>query len=200
MSNTELVFNDEWIREFELKPFHETPVRSLKVHCLYCDSANTLIHSKTEVLVLSTPTELSGSELTAYLANQTTHNATDYVVDDVLKYIVNLGFEDVYDYVNEPTDAAYPNARGFLKRVPYPPAEGIIIPLFPTIEMFQNLNCLYVFLKEAAPPEAPQLPIPAAVKAKKLKHFLTRKRKQTPVTKRKTKRNPKTKPTTPTSS
>lgn len=123
----------DWIKEYELKPYHEVKTESLKCYFLYCNEKKELVSVKTDIYKLETANKISKDELIKIINTHRKNNSNNqYIIKDILGFIVNLRFEDVNDYISGK------KYESMLKNIDL--KDQI---LFPSIEMFQYLNSLF---------------------------------------------------------
>jgi hypothetical protein len=119
----------DWIREYELQPYHEIETKSLQCFYLFCDDKNNLVSIKSSVYVLKKPNMISKEELIALTKTGETDN---YTLKGKLLFNINLKFDDVSNYV---CDAGH---KTMMKEIEF---KNYI--LFPSIDMFQHMNSLF---------------------------------------------------------
>jgi len=123
--------NFDWIREYELKPYHEVDTKSLKCFYLFCNKDDELISIKSSIHSLKRPNIISGEELVSLVK---VGESEAYSLKHQLLFNVNLKFDDVNNYVcgNEDQEPLMLKEIGIKNQV-----------LFPSIEMFQEMNSLF---------------------------------------------------------
>jgi len=119
----------DWIREYELKPYHEVETASLQCFYLFCDKENKLVNIKSSIHVLKKANIISKEELLVLIkaGESDTHSLKHQLV-----FNVNLKFDDVNNFV------CGDEHKSMLKEI-----ELKNQILFPSIDMFQQINSLF---------------------------------------------------------
>ena len=121
--------NFDWIREYELKPYHEVETTSLQCFYLFCNKENELTNIKSSIYKLNKASIISKEELLVLIkAGESDTHTLKYQ----LLFNVNLKFEDVGNFV---CDSQH---KSMLKEI-----ELKNEMLFPSIDMFQQINSLF---------------------------------------------------------
>ena len=121
--------NFDWIREYELKPYHEVETKSLQCFYLFCNDENELTNIKSSICSLKKPNMSSGDEL---IGLSKLGEGEKHAYKQCLLFNVNLKFDDVSNFVcdnDQPT---------MLKEIDLKSQM-----LFPSIDMFQEMNSLF---------------------------------------------------------
>lgn len=121
--------NFDWIREYELKPYHEVETTSLQCFYLFCNEDNELVNIKSSIYSLKSPNMLSNNEL---FGLSKVGEGEKYVYKHSLLFNINLKFDDVSNFV------CGNDYSSMLKEI-----ELKSQILFPSIEMFQEMNSLF---------------------------------------------------------
>ena len=119
----------DWIREYELKPYHEVETTSLQCFYLFCNKENELVNIKSSIYSLKKANMISKDELIALVKAGESDALT---LKHQLLFNVNLKFEDVGNFV---CDSEY---KSMLKEIDLKDQM-----LFPSIDMFQQINSLF---------------------------------------------------------
>lgn len=121
--------NFDWIREYELKPYHEVETKSLQCFYLFCNDENELTNIKSSICSLRKPNMISNDEL---IGLSKLGEGDKHAYKQSLLFNVNLKFDDVSNFVCE-------NDRPtMLKEIDLKSQM-----LFPSIDMFQEMNSLF---------------------------------------------------------
>lgn len=121
--------NFDWIREYELKPYHEVETTSLQCFYLFCNKENELVNIKSSIYALKRANMISKDELIALVK---AGESDVHTLKHELLFNVNLKFEDVGNFVCES------DHKCMLKEI-----ELKNEMLFPSIDMFQQINSLF---------------------------------------------------------
>lgn len=121
--------NFDWIREYELKPYHEVETSSLQCFYLFCNKEDELVNIKSSIYSLNKANMISKEELLALLK---AGESETHVLKHQLVFNINLKFEDVSNFV---CDSEH---KSMLKEIDL---KNQI--LFPSIDMFQQINSLF---------------------------------------------------------
>ena len=121
--------NFDWIREYELKPYHEVETTSLQCFYLFCNKENELTNIKSSIYKLNKASIISKEELLVLIK---AGESDTHTLKHQLLFNVNLKFEDVGNFV---CDSEY---KSMLKEI-----ELKNEMLFPSIDMFQQINSLF---------------------------------------------------------
>ena len=121
--------NFDWIREYELKPYHEVETKSLQCFYLFCDEKNELTNIKSSIYMLQKENKITKEEL---MGLSKAGESVNQVLKHQLLFNVNLKFDDVSNFV---CDSEH---KSMLKEIDMKPQI-----LFPSIEMFQHINSLF---------------------------------------------------------
>ena len=121
--------NFDWIREYELKPYHEVETTSLQCFYLFSNNDNELTNIKSSIYSLKKPNMITSDEL---LGLSKLGEDEKHAYKYSLLFNVNLKFDDVSNFV---CGNDYPS---MLKEI-----ELKDQMLFPSIDMFQEMNSMF---------------------------------------------------------
>jgi hypothetical protein len=119
----------DWIREYELKPYHEVETCSLQCFYLFCNKENELMNIKSSIYSLKRENMISKEELIALVK---AGESDAHSLKHQLIFNVNLKFDDVSNFV------CGDDHKSMLKEI-----EIKDQMLFPSIDMFQQINSLF---------------------------------------------------------
>jgi hypothetical protein len=111
----------DWIREYELKPYHEVETSSLQCFYLFCNKENELVNIKSSIYTLSKGNMVTKGDLIALVK---AGESDEHALKHQLLFNVNLRFEDVGNFV---CDSEH---KSMLKEI-------------ELIDMFQQINSLF---------------------------------------------------------
>lgn len=121
--------NFDWIREYELKPYHEVETTSLQCFYLFYNKENELVNIKSSIYSLRNVNIITEEELLGMIK---AGESDAHVLKNQLIFNVNLKFDDVNNFV------CGDQHKSMLKEIEL--KDQI---LFPSIDMFQQINSLF---------------------------------------------------------
>jgi hypothetical protein len=145
MEEFDEILDDSWTKEFQEKDkpfekFYLEDLQSIKINYIYVDTHFSITHTKVEFFFMKYPNKVSKEELICLLKKNKKYNQETYNVLSMLKYNIDLNPEQIPDFLHN-TRFLATKINNFLK-----PINAIDDILFnKTIEMFQDLNDLYIF-------------------------------------------------------
>lgn len=129
LSNKYNMDDFDWIREYELKPYHEVETSSLQCFYLFHNKENELINIKSSIYLLKKANMISKEELLGLIK---AGESDRHSLKNQLIFNVNLKFDDVSNFV------CGDDHKSMLKEI-----EIKDQMLFPSIDMFQQINSLF---------------------------------------------------------
>lgn len=125
----------DWIREYELKPYHEVDTESIQCFSLYINEKRELINISSKIHKLETRNCITKKEWLDLALENSEKNNRKYDMKEVYIFNVNLQFEDVNNFVTGSEHASMMKKRK---------EKSEYQKLFPSIEMFQDLNSVFL--------------------------------------------------------
>jgi hypothetical protein len=140
----DLDLDTKWIEEFDsldekYKEFYSEDINSIRMLCLYVNSADEIEKMKTIELLLKTPNYISREEIIGILKKNYKTPDKSYTVLSILKYNIDVDPSEIQLFLNKPQDENI-----FLKSIKNIDA----IPLDKSISMFQDLNEIIIIFYE----------------------------------------------------
>lgn len=133
--------NHQWIEEFEktdkgYEIFYKEDVQYIRIHCIYVDSTDSIQKITEEKVFVNNINSISRDEILGILKKNCTTEKRKYNISSILKYNIDLEPQDITDFMKKDYD--------FLSVIKHIDT----IPLNQTINMFQDLNTLFIIFYE----------------------------------------------------
>ena len=132
-----------WIFDYErleekYETFYKRDVTSVNVNMIYVNSNNEVSAITTKKYDFVKPNVIPREHLVKLITEHTTKNDTNYKLLSVLKYNIDIIFDDLPYMLNKPDDYPFMTSLTSLEDISFK----------PTIDMFSEINSLYIVYYE----------------------------------------------------
>ena len=126
-----------WIDNFEQSEqeyacFYKEKIESVKLNYIYVDENNSINNIHQETLLLDNG-KIDKDKMIEIIKNNKNRNKTNYSLISILKYNITLEPEHIKKYVNDELEDEFLSKVDILQDIYFK----------DTINLFQDLNCLY---------------------------------------------------------
>jgi len=141
------ILDSKWIDDFqsqdkEYEKYYKNDLHHIKLHCIYVNANNEIERIKKEVVHLRSVNYVSREEIIGILKRNSISNNQRYSVLSILKYNIDMEPSDVPFFLMDRSSSSSSNT--FLTSIKNIDA----IPLNQSINMFSNLNNLFIVYNE----------------------------------------------------
>ena len=132
-----------WIFDYErleekYETFYKRDVTNVNVNMIYVNSNNEVSAITTKKYDFVKPNVIPREHLVKLIKEHTTKNDTNYKLLSVLKYNIDIIFDDLPYMLNKPDDYPFMTSLTSLEDISFK----------PTIDMFSEINSLYIVYYE----------------------------------------------------
>ena len=145
------ILDSKWIDDFqsqdkEYEKYYKNDLHHIKLHCIYVNANNEIERIKKEVVHLRSVNYVSREEIIGILKRNSISNNQRYSVLSILKYNIDIEPSDVPFFLMDRSSSSSSSSSSntFLKSIKNIDA----IPLNQSINMFSNLNNLFIVYNE----------------------------------------------------
>jgi len=133
--------DNQWIEEFEktdkgYEIFYKEDVQYIRIHCIYIDSTDSIQKITEEKVFVNNSNTISRDEILGLLKKNSVTEKRKYNISSILKYNIDLEPVEITDFLKKDY-----NFLSVIKNID-------TIPLNQTINMFQDLNTLFIIFYE----------------------------------------------------
>lgn len=141
------ILDSKWIEDFqsqdkEYEKYYKNDLHHIKLHCIYVNVNNEIERIKKEVVHLRSVNYISREEIIGILKRNSISNNQRYSVLSILKYNIDIEPSGVPFFLMDTSSSSSSNT--FLTSIKNIDA----IPLNQSINMFSNLNNLFIVYNE----------------------------------------------------
>ena len=138
------ILDSKWIDDFqsqdkEYEKYYKNDLHHIKLHCIYINANNEIERIKKEVV-----NYISREEIIGILKRNSISNNQRYSVLSILKYNIDIEPSDVTFFLMDRSSSSSSSSNTFLTSIKNIDA----IPLNQSINMFSNLNNLFIVYNE----------------------------------------------------
>lgn len=130
----------EWLEKANFDAFIEAPTKNINLYFLYIANNEVIDVSCENVPINDNMTDLLKKRISDYQWHSSKGGKKFFILDDILKYHINLTFADVESHKHEKNQ--------FVDRITDLVTQGKPLIFKDTIPMFADLNAVFVFFKE----------------------------------------------------
>ena len=147
--------DDKWIHDFEendklYEDFYLEDVYYTDIHCVYVDRSNNIEKITEESFLMSNKNEITKQEIIQILKKNTLKDNKKYSLIGMLKCNIDLKPEDLNMFITcSNVEEEYINK--FVTPLKISENNNISVKFEKTINMFQDLNDLFIILYECPP-------------------------------------------------
>ena len=143
------ILDSKWIDDFqsqdkEYEKYYKNDLHHIKLHCIYVNANNEIERIKKEVVHLRSVNYVSREEIIGILKRNSISNNQRYSVLSILKYNIDIEPSDVTFFLMDRSSSSSSSSNTFLTSIKNIDA----IPLNQSINMFSNLNNLFIVYNE----------------------------------------------------
>jgi hypothetical protein len=143
------ILDSKWIEDFqsqdkEYEKYYKNDLHHIKLHCIYVNANNEIERIKKEVVHLRSVNYVSREEIIGILKRNSISNNQRYSVLSILKYNIDIEPSDVPFFLMDRSSSSSSSSNTFLTSIKNIDA----IPLNQSINMFSNLNNLFIIYNE----------------------------------------------------
>jgi hypothetical protein len=143
------ILDSKWIDDFqsqdkEYEKYYKNDLHHIKLHCIYVNANNEIERIKKEVVHLRSVNYVSREEIIGILKRNSISNNQRYSVLSILKYNIDIEPSDVPFFLMDRSSSSSSSSNTFLTSIKNIDA----IPLNQSINMFSNLNNLFIIYNE----------------------------------------------------
>jgi hypothetical protein len=146
------ILDSKWIDDFqsqdkEYEKYYKNDLHHIKLHCIYVNANNEIERIKKEVVHLRSVNYVSREEIIGILKRNSISNNQRYSVLSILKYNIDMEPSDVPFFLmdrSSSSSSSSSSSNTFLTSIKNIDA----IPLNQSINMFSNLNNLFIVYNE----------------------------------------------------
>ena len=145
------ILDSKWIDDFqsqdkEYEKYYKNDLHHIKLHCIYVNANNEIERIKKEVVHLRSVNYVSREEIIGILKRNSISNNQRYSVLSILKYNIDIEPSDVPFFLMDRSSSSSSSSSSntFLTSIKNIDA----IPLNQSINMFSNLNNLFIVYNE----------------------------------------------------
>lgn len=141
------ILDSKWIEDFQsqdkkYEKYYKDDLRHIKLHCIYVNANNEIERIKKEEVHLRSVNYISREEIIGILKRNSVSNNQRYSVLSILKYNIDIEPSGVPFFLMDTSSSSSSNT--FLTSIKNIDA----IPLNQSINMFSNLNNLFIVYNE----------------------------------------------------
>lgn len=142
MEPDDISINDEldcsWINEFEKNEleyasFYKEQIEALKINYIYVDKDNVIDNIHQESIIIENG-KLDREKIIEIIKKNKKKNNIDYKLISILKYNITLEPKHIKDYINDDLNDDFLSKVDILQDIYFE----------DSINLFQDLNCLYI--------------------------------------------------------
>jgi len=130
----------EWLEKANFDAFIEAPTKNINLYFLYIANNEVVDVSCENVPINDNIKKKKKKRISDYQWHSTKGGNKFFILDDILKYHINLTFADVESHKHEKNQ--------FVDRITDLVTQGKPLIFKDTIPMFADLNAVFVFFKE----------------------------------------------------
>ena len=144
------ILDSKWIEDFqsqdkEYEKYYKNDLHHIKLHCIYVNANNEIERIKKEEVHLRSVNYISREEIIGILKRNSISNNKRYSVLSILKYNIDIEPSDVpFFLMDRDSGSSSSSSNTFLTSIKNIDA----IPLNQSINMFSNLNNLFIVYNE----------------------------------------------------
>lgn len=135
----------DWIDDFNNKekqynPFYPKKVTNVRIVFLYINEKNELVYSKKFIHPVKNEI-ISNDKLMNLLKKNIIYNNRSFYPTYLFRYNMNIRPENINQFIHEPQRFTFLKQVNYMREIPWE----------KTIDFFQSLNRLYIFMKNRSP-------------------------------------------------
>jgi len=140
------ILDSKWIDDFqsqdkEYEKYYKNDLHHIKLHCIYVNANNEIERIKKEVVHLRSVNYVSREEIIGILKRNSISNNQRYSVLSILKYNIDMEPSDVKTFLMTHDSSSSNTFLTSIKNID-------AIPLNQSINMFSNMNNLFIIYNE----------------------------------------------------